>query len=140
MAGSLAPYIHVILSYIVSITMYYSAISKTMMLQITSLSVSMTSFASDNTVQLSDTIPSWNVQLKHGIHLTLILLQQVGHFFSYMNSYHVQFSWLHIISKLPGLIVVFTYIVLSKPLVSVTTVDYQSAVSMISLAQVTTAL
>ena len=46
-----------------------------MLLRITNLSVSMTSFASDDTAQWSDTIPIQNVQLLGGIHLTLFLLQ-----------------------------------------------------------------
>ena len=45
---------------------------------ITNPSVSMTSFASVITVQWSNTIPSWNVQLLCRIHLTLFLLQQFG--------------------------------------------------------------
>ena len=44
MAGSQAPYIHII-SYVVSIMRYYSAISELMLLWITNPSVSMTSFA-----------------------------------------------------------------------------------------------
>ena len=45
MAGSWAPYIHVMLSYVVSIMRYYSAIIKLMLLWITNPSVSMMSFA-----------------------------------------------------------------------------------------------
>ena len=46
-----------------------------MLLRMTNPSVSMTSFVSDDTVQWSDTIPTWNVQLLVGIHLTLFPIQ-----------------------------------------------------------------
>ena len=70
MAGSWAPYIPVILSYIVSITWY---ITQPLVSDTTAhyqSAVSMISFAQTWTAQWSDTIPSWNVQLIVRIHLT----------------------------------------------------------------------
>ena len=70
LAWSQAPYIHVILSYIVSITWYITQPLVRMLLWIINLSVSMISFAQVWTVQWSDTIPCQNVQFQVRIHLT----------------------------------------------------------------------
>ena len=70
MAGSQAPYIHVILSYIVSIVWYINqplVSDTTVHYQST---VSMISFAQTWTAQWSDIIPSQNIQLLVRIHLT----------------------------------------------------------------------
>ena len=67
MAWSLAPYIHVILTDVVSITLY---INKPLVRLITAhyqSAVSMISFVQVLTAQWSDTIPKQNVQFQVGI-------------------------------------------------------------------------
>ena len=76
MARSLAPYIHVILADVVSITLY---INKPLVRLTTAhyqSTVSMISFAQVLTVQWSDTIPCRNVQFQVGITSHNILFQQ----------------------------------------------------------------
>ena len=76
MAWSLAPYIHVILADVVSITLY---INKPLV-RLTTVhyqsAVSMISFAQVLTAQWSDTIPKWDVQFQVGITSPDILFQQ----------------------------------------------------------------
>ena len=71
MAGSRAPYIHVILSYVVSITWYITQPLVSFTTAHYQSAVSMISFAQVWTVQWSDTIPKQNVWFSIGIHLTL---------------------------------------------------------------------
>ena len=79
MAQSQAPYIHVILADIVSITLY---INKPLV-RLTTVhyqsAVSMISFAQVLTVQWSDTIPCRNVQFKFGITSHDIPFQHICH-------------------------------------------------------------
>ena len=70
LAGSQTPYIHVILSYVVSITLYITQPLVRILLWFINPSVSMISFAQVWTAQWSNTIPCWNVQFQVGIHLT----------------------------------------------------------------------
>ena len=67
---SWAPYIHIILSYVVSITWYINQPLVRRLLQIINLSVSKISLAQVYTAQWSDTIPCQNVQFQVRIHLT----------------------------------------------------------------------
>ena len=83
MAGSQAPYIHIILSYIMSITW---CITQPLVSNTTAhyqSAVSMISFTQTWIAQWSDTVPKRNVQLLVGIHLTwqqvLLAYQMSGH-------------------------------------------------------------
>ena len=71
LAESQAPYIHVILSYVVSITLYITQPLVRILLWIINPSVSMISFAHVFIAQWSDTVPSRNVWFQVRIHLTL---------------------------------------------------------------------
>ena len=71
LAGSWAPYIHVILPYVVPITWYINQPLVRILLRIINLSVSMISLTQVWTAQWSNTIHTWNVQFQVGIHLTL---------------------------------------------------------------------
>ena len=71
LAGSQAPYIHVILSYIVSITWYINQPLVRLLTVHYQSAVSMISFAQVLTAQWSNTIPSQNVEFQVGIDLTL---------------------------------------------------------------------
>ena len=75
MAGSWAPYIHVILSDIVSITWYITQPLVRLTTAHYQSTVSMISFAEVFTVQWSDTIPSQNVWFQVGITSHDILFQ-----------------------------------------------------------------
>ena len=70
-AGSWAPYIHVILSYVVSITWYITQPLVRLLLRITNPQLVIISFAQVQAAQWSDTIPTQNIWFTIGIHLTL---------------------------------------------------------------------
>ena len=67
MAWSQAPYIHVILADVVSITLYINKPLVRLTTAYYQSAVSMISFAQVLTVQWSNTIPSWNAQFQVGI-------------------------------------------------------------------------
>ena len=80
MARSLAPYIHVILADVVSITLY---INKPLVRLTTAhyqSAVNMISFAQVLTVQWSDTIPKRNVRFQVGITSPDIPFQHIQHY------------------------------------------------------------
>ena len=79
MGGSRAPYIQVILSYIVSITWYITQSLVRLTTAHYQSTVSMISFAQVLTAQWSDTIPSWNVQFQVRITSHNIPFQQHIH-------------------------------------------------------------
>ena len=79
LAGSWAPFIHIILSYVVSITWYITQPLVRMLLQIINPSVNMISFAQVCAAQWSGTVSSPNVWFIPGIHLTLFRFNNSNH-------------------------------------------------------------